>query len=150
MKLFQPDGKLVLIAGPCVVESRETVLRIAERLKEIAAARPITLVFKASFDKANRTSVDSFRGPGLEAGLEVLAAVVQVLVARVLGLVVLVVWALAALVPRARGPEALELQAPASRALSQMGAESGAGSSRWVSKSSKVVNQRRCRMGRER
>ena len=72
MKLFD---RLLLIAGPCVVESRDNVMRIAGRLKEIVADRPVNLVFKASFDKANRTSVESYRGPGLEQGLEVLAAV---------------------------------------------------------------------------
>ena len=74
MKLF-PDNKLLLVAGPCVVESRDTVLRIAERLAGIAAERAIRLVFKASYDKANRTSVDSFRGPGMARGLEILADV---------------------------------------------------------------------------
>ena len=59
--LLQKD-RLLLFAGPCVVEGRDITLRIAERLKEITAKRPITFVFKASFDKANRTSKDSFRG----------------------------------------------------------------------------------------
>ena len=66
MKLFD---RLLLIAGPCVVESRDNVMRIAERLKAIAADRPVDLVFKASFDKANRTSVESYRGPGLLAAV---------------------------------------------------------------------------------
>ena len=66
---------LVFIAGPCVIESEELVSNIARRLVEIAAELDTTIVFKASFDKANRTSVDSFRGPGLKAGLEILAKV---------------------------------------------------------------------------
>lgn len=74
MSLFS-DSKLLLIAGPCVIEGRDVVFRIAKRLKAIVADRPVRLVFKASFDKANRTSVDSFRGPGLQKGLELLAAV---------------------------------------------------------------------------
>jgi len=74
MSLFS-EGKLLLIAGPCVIEGPEVVFRIAERLQAIVADRPIDLFFKASFDKANRTSVESFRGPGLKQGLEVLAAV---------------------------------------------------------------------------
>ena len=66
---------LLLIAGPCVIESEEATLAIASRLKEIVAGLPVQLVFKASFDKANRTSVDSYRGPGLKRGLEILEAV---------------------------------------------------------------------------
>jgi 2-dehydro-3-deoxyphosphooctonate aldolase (KDO 8-P synthase) len=67
--------KLLIIAGPCVIESEELTLLIARRLKEIAASLPIQLVFKASFDKANRTSSDAFRGAGIEEGLAVLAKV---------------------------------------------------------------------------
>lgn len=66
---------LVFIAGPCVIESEDLVLGVARRLVEIASDLNTTIVFKASFDKANRTSVDSFRGPGLQAGLEILAKV---------------------------------------------------------------------------
>jgi 2-dehydro-3-deoxyphosphooctonate aldolase (KDO 8-P synthase) len=66
---------LLLIAGPCVIESRELTLSIARRLKEIVAGLPVQLVFKASFDKANRTSGEAFRGAGLAAGLAVLADV---------------------------------------------------------------------------
>ena len=65
----------MLIAGPCVIESRELTLSIARRLAEIVAGLPVQLVFKASFDKANRTSGEAFRGAGLEAGLAVLAEV---------------------------------------------------------------------------
>lgn len=67
--------KLMLIAGPCVIESRELTLRIAERLKVIALAEGLPLIFKASFDKANRTSGSAFRGQGMQAGLAVLQAV---------------------------------------------------------------------------
>jgi 2-dehydro-3-deoxyphosphooctonate aldolase (KDO 8-P synthase) len=66
---------LLLIAGPCVIETPELTLSIATRLKKITQSLPVQLVFKASFDKANRTSANSFRGQGLEAGLEVLAKV---------------------------------------------------------------------------
>jgi len=63
---------LVLFAGPCVIESEAHALRMAERLVKIATAARIPLVFKASYDKANRSSISSFRGPGLLAGLAVL------------------------------------------------------------------------------
>lgn len=66
---------LALIAGPCVVEARDFMLRHADRLKAIAAAAGVPLIFKSSFDKANRTSGSAFRGPGLDEGLEVLRAV---------------------------------------------------------------------------
>lgn len=66
---------LLLIAGPCVLENDDLTLRIAGRLREIAATRPVQLVFKASFDKANRTSAASFRGCGLEEGLRSLERV---------------------------------------------------------------------------
>ncbi len=61
-----------LVAGPCVIEGREITLRIARRLKAMAEALEIPLIFKASYDKANRTSIRSFRGPGLNHGLEIL------------------------------------------------------------------------------
>jgi len=66
---------LVLIAGPCVIESREICLEIAGRLARLAHRCKIPLIFKASYDKANRTSVRSFRGPGLRRGLEILREV---------------------------------------------------------------------------
>lgn len=66
---------LLFIAGPCVIESEALVLEVARRLVEIRDELKIQLIFKSSFDKANRTSVDSFRGPGLEKGLEILAKV---------------------------------------------------------------------------
>lgn len=70
------DGHgLVLFAGPCVIESRELCLEVAGRAIEITTELGIPYVFKASFDKANRTSVESFRGPGIDKGLEILAAV---------------------------------------------------------------------------
>ena len=65
----------VLIAGPCVIESRDSALRHAERIRDVAARAGVPYVFKASFDKANRTSRDGFRGPGLDAGLAILAEV---------------------------------------------------------------------------
>ncbi len=64
-----------LIAGPCVIESQELVVDVAGRLKEMTAALQIPFIFKASFDKANRSSSSSFRGPGLGAGLKALARV---------------------------------------------------------------------------
>lgn len=67
--------KLVMIAGPCVIEGREVCLEIAERLVQLAEKNNFPLIFKASYDKANRTSLDSFRGPGLEKGLAILAEV---------------------------------------------------------------------------
>jgi 2-dehydro-3-deoxyphosphooctonate aldolase (KDO 8-P synthase) len=68
---------LLVIAGPCVIEREELTLSIARRLKEITADLPVQLVFKASFDKANRTSGAAFRGAGIDAGLKVLAVVKQ-------------------------------------------------------------------------
>jgi len=68
---------LLVIAGPCVIENEDLTISIAQRLKQIAEALPIQLVFKASFDKANRTSVDSYRGPGLDKGIQILAKVRQ-------------------------------------------------------------------------
>lgn len=66
---------LFLIAGPCVIESEAHVLRMAEAVKRIAEAAAVPLIFKASYDKANRSSIHSFRGPGLEAGIKVLQRV---------------------------------------------------------------------------
>ncbi|MFQ5490090.1 MAG: 3-deoxy-8-phosphooctulonate synthase [Phycisphaerae bacterium] len=70
-----PGRPLALIAGPCVIESRDHTLRLADDIKRICAKLKIPLIFKASFDKANRTSIDSFRGPGLSDGLAILAEV---------------------------------------------------------------------------
>ena len=69
------DKPMFLIAGPCVIESRELVLSTAERLRDIAQRLGIPLIFKASFDKANRSSSASFRGLGMEEGLEILGEV---------------------------------------------------------------------------
>ncbi len=69
------DQPLFLIAGPCVIESEQLQLDVAGQLKEITAALGINFIFKSSFDKANRTSGTSFRGPGMEEGLRVLAEV---------------------------------------------------------------------------
>ena len=66
---------LMLIAGPCVLETEELALRIASSLRDLSKQLDVPLVFKASFDKANRTSVDAYRGPGLKPGLEILARV---------------------------------------------------------------------------
>jgi 2-dehydro-3-deoxyphosphooctonate aldolase (KDO 8-P synthase) len=72
---FGPGHPLVFIVGPCVIESQAHTLDLALRLQAIAGRVGVPLVFKASYDKANRTSLSSFRGPGLEAGLHVLAEV---------------------------------------------------------------------------
>jgi len=66
---------LVLIAGPCVIEGTEMCLQVAEELKRIADRSGIGVIFKSSFDKANRLSRNSFRGPGIEEGLQILATV---------------------------------------------------------------------------
>jgi len=71
------DQPLFLIAGPCVVESRQLQMDTAGALKEICGALQIPFIFKSSYDKANRSSGKSFRGPGMEQGLEILAAVRQ-------------------------------------------------------------------------
>ncbi len=63
---------LVFILGPCVIESYESLLKHAKKIKEIADEENINFIFKASYDKANRTSLDSFRGPGLKEGIRIL------------------------------------------------------------------------------
>jgi 2-dehydro-3-deoxyphosphooctonate aldolase (KDO 8-P synthase) len=70
-----PDRPFFLIAGPCVIESESLVIDVAGRLKEITSALKIPFIFKASFDKANRSSRSSFRGPGLQEGLKALGKV---------------------------------------------------------------------------
>ena len=70
-----PDRPFFLIAGPCVIESEALVMEVAGRMREITRELGIPYVFKASFDKANRSSKGSFRGPGLEQGLRILAEV---------------------------------------------------------------------------
>lgn len=71
--------RLVLLAGPCAAESYDICMQIGEQVKEICQSLNIDYVFKASFDKANRTSVNSYRGPGLHEGLELLSKVKQAL-----------------------------------------------------------------------
>jgi len=66
---------LVVIAGPCVIESEAHAMMLAERLKQIAAEAGVPLIYKASYDKANRSSVESYRGPGIAEGLRVLAQI---------------------------------------------------------------------------
>jgi len=68
-----PGQRLAVIAGPCVIESGELCLEVGSRLKEICDGLGLGVIFKVSFDKANRASLKSFRGPGLEKGLEILA-----------------------------------------------------------------------------
>jgi len=67
-----PGCGLVVIAGPCVIESRDHTLKMAESIKKITDALKVPLIFKASFDKANRSSISSYRGPGLVDGLKIL------------------------------------------------------------------------------
>lgn len=70
-----PGQKLCVLSGPCVIEGEKETLLAAKKLKEIFSHFDINLVFKASYDKANRTSIDSFRGPGLKKGLAILKKV---------------------------------------------------------------------------
>ncbi len=72
---FGGDNPPLFIAGPCVIESREHALAMGRVLRKLRDSLKINLVFKASFDKANRSSIESFRGPGLEEGLDILRAV---------------------------------------------------------------------------
>lgn len=67
--------KLTILAGPCAIENRDVLMTVAEALKKLTQELDINYVFKSSFDKANRSSIKSFRGPGLEKGLELLAEV---------------------------------------------------------------------------
>src|SRR4249920_1473611 len=67
-----PDKPFFLIAGPCVIESEALVFEVAGAMQEITSRLKIPYIFKASFDKANRSSRSSFRGPGLESGLKIL------------------------------------------------------------------------------
>ena len=67
-----PGAPLFLIAGPCVIESEEMTLKVAEALQDITHRLAVPFIFKSSFDKANRTSIKGFRGPGLVEGLEIL------------------------------------------------------------------------------
>jgi len=72
---FGPGAPLFLIAGPCVIESEAHATMMAERIAEIATELGVPLIFKASYDKANRSSVMSYRGPGLQEGLRILGAI---------------------------------------------------------------------------
>ena len=72
---FGGDNPPLFIAGPCVIESREHALKMGRTLRKLRDELKINLIFKSSFDKANRSSIDSFRGPGLEEGLKILRAV---------------------------------------------------------------------------
>ena len=72
---FGGTNPLALIAGPCVIESREGCMAIADRLVKMSKRQNVPFVFKASYDKANRTSINSYRGPGIAKGLEILAAI---------------------------------------------------------------------------
>jgi 2-dehydro-3-deoxyphosphooctonate aldolase (KDO 8-P synthase) len=76
-KALRALNRLVLIAGPCVIESEKLCLQVATELKRTCGRAGVVYIFKASYDKANRTSAKSFRGPGLESGLKVLAKVRQ-------------------------------------------------------------------------
>lgn len=68
-------GQLFLIAGPCVIETEDVVFKTAEILKEISESLKLPLIFKSSYDKANRSSIKSYRGPGIQKGLEILQRV---------------------------------------------------------------------------
>lgn len=70
--MLKYKNKFIFIAGPCVIEDRKKTLEIAKRLKGFLSKYPFCFIFKASFDKANRTSIESFRGPGLTKGLKIL------------------------------------------------------------------------------
>lgn len=73
--LVGEDQPLTIFCGPCVIESEEFALKTAETLKEIFSHYPFQFIFKASYDKANRTSINSFRGPGIDEGLKILQKV---------------------------------------------------------------------------
>ena len=72
---IEADGSLFLIAGPCVIENENTTLEVAGFLREVSEKLSIPIIFKTSYDKANRTSLDSFRGPGMDKGLEIIQKV---------------------------------------------------------------------------
>ena len=67
------DLPFVLISGPCAIESRDITFRIAEELKKLTSSLKIPFIFKASYDKANRTSIDGYRGLGIDEGLRILS-----------------------------------------------------------------------------
>jgi len=72
------DKQIFVIAGPCVAESREMLISSATELRDMASRLGLSLIFKASYDKANRSSSESYRGPGMEKGLEWLREVREV------------------------------------------------------------------------
>ncbi len=74
IRIGRPEP-FVLISGPCVIENEQTTFDIAEQLKKMTARLNVPFIFKASYDKANRTSIDSFRGPGIKKGLEILTSI---------------------------------------------------------------------------
>ena len=69
------DSPLFFIAGPCVIESEDLILNTASKLKAVSDELGVPIIFKSSFDKANRSSIDSYRGPGIEEGLRILQRV---------------------------------------------------------------------------
>ena len=69
------DKHLGIIAGPCVIEDRDHSLRMANEIKKISDDTELPIIFKSSFDKANRTSIKSFRGPGIDEGIKILSDV---------------------------------------------------------------------------
>ncbi|ODS30421.1 MAG: 2-dehydro-3-deoxyphosphooctonate aldolase [Candidatus Scalindua rubra] len=73
--IFGERQPLVLIAGPCVIETEEGCCRIAEKIKDVTNKLEIPFIFKASYDKANRTSIKSYRGPGVERGIKILSKI---------------------------------------------------------------------------
>ena len=73
--MFGEEHPLVLIAGPCVIETEKECCQIAEKIKEIAIKANIPFIFKASYDKANRSSIESYRGPGIEKGIKILSRI---------------------------------------------------------------------------
>ncbi len=72
---IEEKGPFFLISGPCVIEDEETTLRVADFLRETSEVMDIPVIFKTSYDKANRTSLDSFRGPGVDKGLDIIQKV---------------------------------------------------------------------------
>jgi 2-dehydro-3-deoxyphosphooctonate aldolase (KDO 8-P synthase) len=73
--VIKENGPFFVVAGPCVIEDEETTLKVAAFLKEAGDAMDIPIIFKTSYDKANRTSINSFRGPGVDKGLEIIKRV---------------------------------------------------------------------------
>jgi 2-dehydro-3-deoxyphosphooctonate aldolase (KDO 8-P synthase) len=81
---IQDQGPFFVIAGPCVIENEETTLKVSQFIRETADLLNIPIIFKSSFDKANRTSLDSFRGPGIDKGLEIMEKVKEIVGLKVL------------------------------------------------------------------